>query len=482
MKKVLLGTTALLAAGMFAGPALGQARTPMTATNFNLSLGGFAQFNYWYQTAFPTQNTTTLDADGTVANDLRKSALNFDAELELRGVATLSNGIKAGWEFELETAGAELFNNKFCTFVATSGATLQTRANCADFIDDNFIYLDGKFGKLTLGGVGEPGGYAIGAPRTYTTANGILLNDDAGDALAVAGNNRASFTNSISVNAGRNRIIYEAPAMNGFRLMVAYAPDLAFENTVGFTEQDDVGQTDQDMHIQGAWAGSVAGNRLRLSVGWANSAAENQDATATMVNDNTRYRIGADYQFGDLTVGGHYRAGIRNAASVLQDEDQKVWGIGATYTMGVWQIGAAYEMATTEQKGDAAVAAVAAVAPSAGNTGTAAITAVAANARGTGEDTAVLWDVGVNYTGLGSGRTIRLGLRQQDWKDNNSDPDFQSKVRSIDVVYDWTVGPGVAVSAGFTNYRYTHHTGLDATNTQATRTANGVNLQTRFTF
>jgi predicted porin len=482
MKKVLLGTTALLAAGLFAGPALGQARTPMTATNFNLTLGGFAQFDAVYQTAFPGQNYTTLDADGTVADEPRSIFFNFDAELEFRGQVTLPNGTKAGFEFELETGGTELYKNKYCSFTALSGATLRTRADCADYIDDNFMWVQGRYGKVTLGGVGEPGGYAISAPRVYTSGNGISLVDEAGEDLDLAGKNRSSFTNSISVNAGRNRVIYEAPAMSGFRVMLAYAPDLAYENTTVATQQDDVDQAHQDKHIQVQWAGSVFGNRLRASAAWARSEPENRDPAETMVSPNTRWRLGLDYQVGDLTFGMHYRKGMRNAVSVLQDEDVQVWAIGATYSTGVWEFGAGYEKATTEQKGDAAVTAVAAVSPSAGNVGTPAVSAVAANNRGTGQDTANRWDVGINYTGLGSGRTIRLGYRQQDWQDNNNDPDNESKIRSVDLVYDWTVGPGVVFTAGFTNYRYTHHAGLDATDTQTQRTANGVNIRTRFTF
>jgi len=487
MKKVLLGTTALLAAGMFAGPALGQARTAMTATNFNLSLGGFAEFEGLYQDKFPDQNITGLDGDGTLTDQPRKMVFGFDGELEFRGNATLPNGVKVGFEFELETAGAEPSLNKFCTPTTTAGAnsakTARSRFACADYIDDNFMFVDGRYGKVTLGGVGEPAGYAISAPRAYTSGNGIKLVDEAGETLNVAGINRASFTNSISVSAGRNRVIYEAPAMSGVRLMLAYAPDLGAENTTIKSQEDDVDQADQDIHIQAQWSGAVAGNRLRLSGGWATSSAENRDPTQTMVHSNVRWRIGADYQFGQLTLGGHYRQGLRNAVSVLQDEDMKTWGVGATYKMGVWEFGATYERAITEQKGDAAVTAVAAVAATVGvNIGTPAITAVDSNNRGTGEDVAVRWDVGATYTGLGKGRVIRLGAREEDWQDNNNDPDLESKIRSIDAVYEWAVGPGVSLTAGYTNYRYTHHTGLDATNTQRTRTANGVSIRTRFAF
>ncbi len=488
MKKVLLGTTALLAASMMSGTALGQARTAMTANNFNLTLGGFTTFRFEYQSKSPGQNVTTLDADGTLANEPRNHNLDFDAELAFGGNATIANGTKLGWVIELEAGGTELAN-------IDRGGDPNIGDNDAggDYIDDNYLYIDGRLGKLTLGGVTEPinppSGGAIGIKRTYSSAGGIALTDEDGNALAVAGNNRASFTNTLTVNGGRNRVIYQPPAIAGINMMIAYAPDLTMENTTAAEEEDDVingtPQAAQDLHLMGYWSGAVAGAPTRLTASWATSKSEDKDPTAnTLSNPNDRWKVAGDVQFGDLAVGAQYRTGIRNAVSRLQDETTKTYGIGATYKMGVWTYGAAWEKAVTEQKGDDAVAAVAASLYPTSATGlvTPSVTAAAATARGTGEDTATRWDFGVSYTGLGDGRTILVGIRQETWKDNNSDPDLESKVRSIDIQHNWQVVRGFDFNVGYTNYRYTHHAGLDATDTQDTRTAHGLKIETKFTF
>lgn len=450
MKKVLLGTTALLAAGMFAGPALGQARTAMTATNFNLTLGGFTTFRFEYQSKSPAQNVTTLDANGTLADEPRNHNLDFDAELEFRGAVTLSNGLKAGWEIELEAGGTELAD-----FVDDADPT------DIDIIDDNFMYVDGRLGKVTMGGFSVTT-LDVGIARVYSSAGGVSLTDDAGDALAAAGANQASFTNSLTASNGRNRIQYEPPAIAGLRLSLAYAPDLALENTTGVTQEDDVGQADKDIQIGAQWAGSLAGNRVRASFGWATSNAENNDPTAVGVKNNNRWRLGADIEVLGFTVGGHYVKRIDNAvaADAGTDVNENIvrYGIGATYELGVWEFGLAYEKAQQDEL-DATYTAV-----------------------GTGKDTATRWDFGVQYTGLGGGRTIIAGIRQEKWEDNGNDPDNEAKTRSIDLQYNWDVAAGLELDFGYTNYRYTHHAGLDATNTQDTRTAHGIKIQTKLTF
>lgn len=447
MKKVLLGTTALLAAGMFAGPALGQARTAMTATNFNLTLGGFTTFRFEYQSKSPAQNVTTLDGDGTLADEPRNHNLDFDAELEFRGAATLSNGVKAGWEIELEAGGTVLAD--------------MNDSSGGDIIDDNFMYVDGRLGKVTMGGF-SINALDVGIARTYSSSSAINLNDADGNALAVAGDNQASFTNTLVANNGRNRIQYEPPAIAGFRMSLAYAPDLSMENTTATTQEDDVGAGDKDIQIGLQWAGSLAGNRVRTSFGWATTNAENNDPAAVGVSNNGRWRLGADIEVLGFTVGGHYVSRVDNALAVdtaaNTDEDITRYGLGATYELGVWEFGLAYEKAMQDENDINHVA------------------------IGTGKDTATRWDFGVQYTGLGGGRTILAGIRQENWKDNANNPDNQSKTRSIDLQYNWDVAAGLELDFGYTNYRYTHHAGLDATDTQDTRTAHGIKIQTKLTF
>jgi len=458
MKKILLGTTALLAAGIFAGPALGQARTAMTATNFNLSLGGFTTFKVEYQTLVPGQDITTLDADGTLTDQPRKSSLDFDAELEFRGAATLSGGVKMAWEFELEVAGQEQLD-----FIDDESPS------DIDLIDDYFMWVEGRFGKVTMGGF-SVNALDVGVARTYTSAAAIDLADDAGDTIDPAGANQASFTNSITVSNGRQRLQWEPPQFAGFRVALAWAPDLVAENALRPSQIDDVGGVEQDMHLATQWAGLFLGNKVRVSAGYATSAAENRDPAATGVTKNDRWRLGADAEFGSILVGGYYRKGKDNAVAIDAagtgtdatgfnvDENTVRWGIGATYKMGTWEFGAAYEDSKQDEK------------------------ILNGTAQGTGEDTATRWDFGVAYTGLGGGRTVRAGIRQESWTDNLDDPDKEAKTRSVDFRYEWDVAPGLEFDVGYQNYRYTHQTGLTATNTQRQRTAHGLMVQTKMTF
>src|ERR1051325_1712585 len=107
MKKALYGSTALLAATFVSGQAFAVG-TPMTSTNFNLTLGGFATFKFEYQSQTPNQNLGNFDADGTLADQPRPYDLDFDAELHFKGSQKLPNGTTMGFWFELETAGQEL--------------------------------------------------------------------------------------------------------------------------------------------------------------------------------------------------------------------------------------------------------------------------------------------------------------------------------------------------------------------------------------
>ena len=97
-----------------------------------------------------------------------------------------------------------------------------------------------------------------------------------------------------------------------------------------------------------------------------------------------------------------------------------------------------------------------------------------------------------SYTGLGNGRTIRVGLRDEQYNDNLNNPANQGKSRAIDIAYEWDVAPGLEFDVGYTRYRYTHHQGLDNATEGAggapdgqgpeMRTANAVKVQTKFTF
>ncbi|MSP20941.1 MAG: porin [Alphaproteobacteria bacterium] len=485
MKKVLLGTTALLAAGMFSGEAFAQARTPMTATNVNLSLGGFTQFRFEFQTKNVGQNLGVFDDDGSLADEPRKYNFDFDAELEFKGAATLSNGVKMGFEVELEAAGAELRNaagksawgfdrTASCTStgtnVASAANTYSGGSTCAintnDIIDDNFMYVEGRHGKIWMGGLRDER-YEIGIARTFSDVEAVAIDTTENP---IAGSNEIqNFNNSIDLNTGRNKIIYTPPAIAGWKIALNWTPDNSMENSTQATQADDIRTTgavdgENEIHIATQWAGSLLGNAVRVSAGWATQRPEasNEDAIARSIDStpnisaNTRWRLGADAKLLGFMVGGYYTKRNDNALSTDTDEKLVGWGIGATYELGLFEVGAALERNTQDES----------------------------EADGGGQDKGTRWDIGVAYTGLGGGKTIRAGWRQDSIQDNLNVATNETKIRNIGVKYEWDVGPGLEFDVGYQNYRYTHQTGAgtDAYPLPTQRTTHAVMVQTKITF
>ena len=89
MKHILLGTTALVAAGLMAGPAAAQ-------QGVQLGLGGF------YFGALGGNVDEDFDANGFSDNDKNTWDFKQDVEVHFLGETTLDNGLTVGARIELE--------------------------------------------------------------------------------------------------------------------------------------------------------------------------------------------------------------------------------------------------------------------------------------------------------------------------------------------------------------------------------------------
>jgi len=497
MKKSLYGTTALIAASMLSGQAMAVG-TPMTSSNFNLTLGGFATFKFEYQSQNPAQNVTTLDADGTKQDEPRAYNLEFDAELYFQGANKLPNGTTMGFKFELETGGSELQKAAGkkadgtdiaagCTSSGTSSGATTCGSNTADLIDDNYIYLDGRWGKLTLGGTRDVRN-EVGIARTWTGLNAVQIDTDV---LNVAGNNRitsTSFTSCIDLNSAPNKVIWELPAMGGLKLALNWSPDVSIENSTGATQQDDQGAAGEYWHVNALWAGTIGGFATRLSGGYLNQGAEDARtgslAGGLEFTPTVRMRIGGDVKAGNLTVGAYWAKWAQNGPAQTPEESSVRIGLGATYTMGVWTFGAGYESANQEVRSRQA--------------GTDATVAGGGANFGDllGTDRGTRWDIGLTYSGLGGGKVVTAGYRVDDYLAitdglrNTStatagatadlQTDNQSTNKTIGLKLDWTVGPGFVQTFAVENYRYTHHNGLAGA--PVAKADNAISISTALTF
>lgn len=125
MKKQLLSTTALVAAGVLAlsGSAFAQAQ-PAKVEPIKLSLGGFHDQRFYL-----------FDVDERAGN-VQKVDFDMDSEVYFNGSTTLDNGLKFTIRIELEG------NNQ-------TGAT--TLPNSTNNIDENFLSIESGFGTVQLG-------------------------------------------------------------------------------------------------------------------------------------------------------------------------------------------------------------------------------------------------------------------------------------------------------------------------------------------
>ncbi len=113
MKKDLYGSTALVA-------AVAMAATPDAAEEgVKLGLGGYYNSFFWAGDYSEASND---------ARDFGSTGLFSEGEVHFKGSTTLDNGITFGVQIELEAFQS------------------------GDQIDENYIFVEGSFGRMVIGG------------------------------------------------------------------------------------------------------------------------------------------------------------------------------------------------------------------------------------------------------------------------------------------------------------------------------------------
>jgi len=185
MKKVLLGTTAIVAAGMIASsPA-------SAAEKISAKVGGYMEQWIGYTSV---DDGTTRDVDGF---DIKS-----DSEIHFTGSTTLDNGIEFGVNVQLEA-----------------------NSNSGDQIDESYLIVKGSFGEINLGDENSAMYKMHYSPTDY----GIGLNS--GDQVDWASVNGSGITSggyfrapygSTYVEPNRandsTKLTYYTPRFSGFQL------------------------------------------------------------------------------------------------------------------------------------------------------------------------------------------------------------------------------------------------------------------------
>lgn len=199
MKKYLLGTTALVAAGML-GMAGGAQAQPKPV---QVSVGGYnSQWVSWV-------NQSNIFGGGN-GKDIHVDQQN-ESEIHFNGRTTLENGITVGFRVELEAA--------------TEG----------DQIDESYMFIEGKFGRFELGSVNNVA-YRMkyAAPDSFTRGSlneGNVWNFVANSSNSPFFNSQINMTGLRFFDNDSEKVNYYTPRFAGFQLGVSYIPESSQDQT-----------------------------------------------------------------------------------------------------------------------------------------------------------------------------------------------------------------------------------------------------------
>ena len=338
MKKVLMGTTALVAAGMMAGAA--QAQEEMMEEPISLSLGGY------YRAA--VGSISGNDGPGQPEADRHTIGIAQDAEVRISGETVLDNGLTVGVRAHMEVIDSSSVGG-------------------ANTVDEVWLYFKDDFGQLRLGSVESarqemtnfaPSGasnFGVNTPFfTFATHSGLATYDD------FIGNEDAA------------KLVYFSPSFNGFRLGLSWAPD---DNDAGqqyTNNKSDSNDSSKDPSPPLVHAGDGAnvkfanqiavgmefsqsfmeGSNVRVAGGYETYEAE-YPAAAPCVDSMTRncepssLHLGATVSFDQVSFGGGWMK-----VEQADNQDKTIYDLGVSWSDGPMTAGLQWGHASTGNAAD----------------------------------------------------------------------------------------------------------------------------------
>lgn len=314
MKKILLGTSALLSAGFLAD-------TAVAYDGVKLSLGGFMRSYYGM----------TVDDDGAneIGDDHNLDGVGTDAEIYFLGSVTLDNGVTVGARIELEGE--------------TEG----------DQIDAAYAFFKGGFGDIRIGSQAGAAGNMYMLPPGSTANFGPYSPNTRGAVIS------AGFFDpegTIAEQDKSQKIAYYSPTWSGFSFGLSYTPN---DDEEGYTGDDNADGTFHPLRESGSANHNVGlglhydyqGDGWGLALGGAaywESDVEDAGQNGGNADEQAGYNFGANLSFGGLTVGTAFT--FLDDGAGTKGDDLWVVGVGGSYEIDAWTIGLGWAHANAEAK------------------------------------------------------------------------------------------------------------------------------------
>ncbi|MEG9862868.1 MAG: porin [Parvularculales bacterium] len=244
-------------------------------------------------------------------------------EINIKAEGTLENGMQVGGEVVLE---------------AFEGS------DARDLVDEHYIYVNGGFGRLVLGGI-EGAAYQMHySSPWFVPGNGV-------DSPNFYNISRTSVrTNTYAQMSGNAiKLSYFTPRIAGFQLGTSYTPNnrdvKGLRNSFGLQTTEGAGSDGLEniydvgvsytrrFKAQGYYAVDFA-----LSAGY-----ETGSSNITGAEDPVNWTVGGALAWRALTFGGAYYYGENQANTIhTGDRETTAWTAGVAWNRGPWSAGVAY--------------------------------------------------------------------------------------------------------------------------------------------
>jgi predicted porin len=332
MNKFLLSTTALVAASVFAAPALSAERIQLQLRGYNTS--GISYTDADQDSGYSESEDGVVYNSGTFpSEDSGTNEINFGSSSEIHfiGSSTLDNGLEVSFHAELELESDDQAYNGYP----------------ADEIDEVYVQFDGGFGRVQFGqqdGVMDQ--MAVTAPLTFMGHAHNDLEDRSMDPFAPQG--QPNTINTVGdISGDFIKLIYFTPSMNGLQLGFSYTPNPC-KNNQGYAGCVYEQYARNYWEVSGTWEASYN------NVAFAFSGGYGQGEGAYHYDDPSEWTVGANVGFGGFTLGGSYKEsnatgewyGVNPGLGPWSGEDSDseitAWDVGITYETGPWGFNLAY--------------------------------------------------------------------------------------------------------------------------------------------
>ena len=312
MKKILLGTSAIVGASVLLATPVWAAEKP------KLEMSGYLRFEAW-----------GADQDLQGPNRRDYAFEMDDAEIHFKGSSKADNGLEYGFYIELQEGGAD-------------GSAGYDEAN---------VFLSGGWGRLDLGSQDAiHNTWKLGAWSISADKDGAWD----GNNLFERGGNTAYIGTDFFGGDDANKITYYSPSFGGFQVGASWTPGTNESMNSGLGNDTGAaaggrlvggnGAQNNQLGIGGRYVGSFSGVGVEATARYARG--DYKEAALYDRETAEAYGIGVKVTFAGFSVAGSYQdlgdSGLTAAQRAAGDDTGQWWDIGVAYGTGPYKMSVVY--------------------------------------------------------------------------------------------------------------------------------------------